>query len=236
METTDTDKNIKNTEDTETPKATKKERVPKILKPIKKTASSLETKTPRIIKIKKKIVAPKSEAGPKSIVGPKLTKIIKDTSTTKNLKTMKDLKSLKEKLHKKKGIQKLIYSIGRRKSSVARISFLPMKSPSDDAFLINKKKIDVYFPTKRTRDILLAPLKLAGYLSKVKIDINVRGGGIYSQAGACRLGIARALQTFDGETRDSLKKSGFLRRDPRVVERKKYGLRKARRRRQFSKR
>lgn len=122
--------------------------------------------------------------------------------------------------------------LGRRKTSVARLHM----TSGDGTVVVNGKPIEQYFTVPRMRQHATEGLKLVGKEGSVNLKINVRGGGISSQSGAVRLAIARALQTDDPQLRDPLKKAGLLTRDPRMVERKKYGLRKARRGTQFSKR
>jgi small subunit ribosomal protein S9 len=123
-------------------------------------------------------------------------------------------------------------SVGRRKTSVARVYLRPGKGKIQ----INDKDFDKYFPTEVLRTIVKEPLKTLGSESSYNIKINVGGGGFRGQAEAIRLGIARALVVISEDNRLPLKKEGLLTRDPRMVERKKYGRRKARRKFQFSKR
>ena len=122
--------------------------------------------------------------------------------------------------------------VGRRKTSVARVILLP----GSGKITINGREAKEYFPVPRMLTAATAGLELTGSAEKFDVKVNVYGGGITGQAGAIRLGIARALQTDNPALRDDLKKAGMLRRDPRMVERKKYGLHKARRGTQFSKR
>jgi len=123
-------------------------------------------------------------------------------------------------------------SVGRRKTSVARVYLRAGKGNIQ----INDKEFDNYFPTEVLRTIVKEPLKAVESESSYDIKINVGGGGFTGQAEAIRLGIARALVVISEDNRLALKKEGLLTRDPRMVERKKYGRRKARRRFQFSKR
>jgi small subunit ribosomal protein S9 len=125
-----------------------------------------------------------------------------------------------------------ISTIGRRKSSVARV-FL---KPGTGTISVNGKTHEEYFGRQTLRMVLCQPLVLLNLTDKFDIKINVAGGGLAGQAGAARLGIARALNIVDTENRPPLKKEGFFTRDAREVERKKYGRHKARRRPQFSKR
>jgi len=124
------------------------------------------------------------------------------------------------------------YGTGRRKSAVARVYLLPGKGN----ITINKRGIDDYFGLETLKLIVRQPLELTGTLSKFDIMVNVYGGGYTGQAGAIRHGISRALLIADGDFRQPLKRAGFLTRDPRMKERKKYGLKGARRAPQFSKR
>ncbi|PSL04909.1 30S ribosomal protein S9 [Cecembia rubra] len=126
----------------------------------------------------------------------------------------------------------IINTIGRRKTSVARIYMKPGKGE----ITVNNRPIEVYFPFDLHQIVVRQPLALVGVDGTYDIKINVDGGGIKGQAEAARMAISRALCEFDIEHRPALKKEGFLTRDPRMVERKKAGRRKARRRFQFSKR
>ncbi len=121
---------------------------------------------------------------------------------------------------------------GRRKTSVARVRLVP----GEGNITINKRSIDEFFGLETLKVIAKQPLTLTGTESKYDVLVNVHGGGTTGQAGAIRHGIARALIVADAELRTALKRAGFLTRDPRMVERKKYGLKKARRAPQFSKR
>jgi small subunit ribosomal protein S9 len=124
------------------------------------------------------------------------------------------------------------YGTGRRKNAVARVRLLP----GDGTITINQKNIDEYFGLETLKLIVRQPLKLTETLTKFNVVAKVVGGGTTGQAGAIRHGISRALLKADGEYRPALKRAGFLTRDPRMTERKKYGLKKARRAPQFSKR
>ena len=125
-----------------------------------------------------------------------------------------------------------VYSTGRRKESIAKVWI----SNGTGNITINKKKIEDYFPDKALRMIINQPLEVAKKSDSVDLKITVLGGGLSGQAGAIKHGLSRALTLIDPNTKDSLKKSGFLTRDSRTVERKKYGRAKARRSFQFSKR
>jgi small subunit ribosomal protein S9 len=124
------------------------------------------------------------------------------------------------------------YGTGRRKTSVARVRLVP----GEGNFVVNGRTIQDYFGRKTLELIVKQPLNLTETLDKYDILIKVAGGGPSGQAGAVRHGISRALLLVDGEYRASLKKAGFLTRDPREKERRKYGLKKARKASQFSKR
>ncbi|MCL2398470.1 MAG: 30S ribosomal protein S9 [Defluviitaleaceae bacterium] len=126
----------------------------------------------------------------------------------------------------------MYYGTGRRKSSVARVYLLP----GDGKITVNKRDIDEYFNFETLKLIIRQPMELTGTLGKFDVKVNVFGGGYTGQAGAIRHGISRALLQADEDFRKSLKKAGFLTRDSRMKERKKYGLKGARRAPQFSKR
>ncbi|NSW91222.1 MAG: 30S ribosomal protein S9 [Firmicutes bacterium] len=124
------------------------------------------------------------------------------------------------------------YGTGRRKKSVARVRLVP----GDGKIFINDRSIDEYFGLETLKVIVKQPLVLTDTLGKFDVLCKVSGGGFTGQAGAVRHGISRALLEADESLRPILKKAGFLTRDPRMKERKKYGLKKARRAPQFSKR
>ena len=124
------------------------------------------------------------------------------------------------------------YGTGRRKTSTARVY---LKSGSGD-ITVNKRPLDQYFGREVARMIVRQPLELVDMKEKFDINVSVSGGGSFGQAGAIRHGITRALMEYDETLRGDLRKAGFVTRDAREVERKKVGLRKARKRPQFSKR
>ena len=124
------------------------------------------------------------------------------------------------------------YGTGRRKSSVARVYLVP----GSGKITINKRDIDEYFGLETLKLIVRQPLEATDTVAKFDVLVNVKGGGFTGQAGAIRHGISRALLEADADYRPVLKKAGFLTRDPRMKERKKYGLKAARRATQFSKR
>ena len=124
------------------------------------------------------------------------------------------------------------YATGRRKTSSARIYL----SSGKGNITVNDKQLDVYFGRKVAQMLVMQPLNLVELLEKLDIRAMVNGGGSFGQAGAIRHGISRALVEYDNELRPQLKKAGYLTRDPRKVERKKFGLKKARKSSQYSKR
>ena len=124
------------------------------------------------------------------------------------------------------------YGTGRRKSSVARVRLVP----GNGEVIINGKKVDAYFGKKTLEMIVRQPLVLTQTESRLDVIARVEGGGVSGQAGAVRLGISRALVKMDAKLRPVLKRAGFMTRDQRMKERKKYGLKAARRAPQFSKR
>jgi small subunit ribosomal protein S9 len=124
------------------------------------------------------------------------------------------------------------YGTGRRKTSTARV-FL---KNGDGAITVNKRPLDQYFGREVARMIVRQPLELVELIEKFDINVTVSGGGSFGQAGAIRHGITRALMEYDESLRPSLRKAGYVTRDAREVERKKVGLRKARKKPQFSKR
>ena len=123
-------------------------------------------------------------------------------------------------------------AVGRRKSAVARVRLVP----GEGKILVNKRDIDDYFGLETLKMTIRQPLNLVNVGGNFDVLVNVRGGGLSGQAGAIRHGISRALCKVNPELREALKKAGFLTRDPRMKERKKYGLIAARRAPQFSKR
>jgi small subunit ribosomal protein S9 len=125
-----------------------------------------------------------------------------------------------------------IQTTGRRKRAVARVRL----TPGDGAYTVNGRQIDDYFPSAVHRQLITEPFRVTETEGNWNVDVTMHGGGPTGQAGAMRLGIARGLLEVDPEFRDSLKKAGFLTRDSRKKESKKYGLKKARKAPQYSKR
>lgn len=128
--------------------------------------------------------------------------------------------------------QNVYYGTGRRKSSTARVYLKPGKG----AILVNNRTLDEYFGRETSRMIVRQPFAAVEMVDKFDVTINVDGGGPNGQAGAIRHGITRALMEYDETLRRTLRKAGYVTRDSRIVERKKYGLHKARKRPQYSKR
>lgn len=126
----------------------------------------------------------------------------------------------------------LIQTTGRRKESVARVRL----RPGNGTITVNGRSFEQYFPSESHRTIVLEPLRVTQTADVYDVDVTVEGGGVSGQAGALRLGIARAIVTLDDDQRVLLKKVGLLTRDPREKERRKYGLKKARKAPQYSKR
>lgn len=127
---------------------------------------------------------------------------------------------------------KRFYGTGRRKTSIARLYITPGKGD----FLVNNRPIEQYFGRETLRMVILQPMETTGNQGKFNVAVNVKGGGLSGQAGAIRHSLSRALLSLNADYRKPLNRSGFLTRDPRKVERKKYGHRKARKRSQYSKR
>ena len=132
-----------------------------------------------------------------------------------------------------KDTQKYFYAAGRRKTSVAQVRLYP---GGKGEVMINQRKLEEYFPLAEMRRIVVSPLSTVEQRKHFDLTVVVSGGGIRGQAEAVRHGVARALLEFDENLRLPLKKEGYLTRDPRAKERKKYGLKRARRAPQFSKR
>ena len=137
-----------------------------------------------------------------------------------------------EKTAQKSG-DKYIETVGRRKTAVARVRITPA---SKNTFEINEKDLETYFPISEMQNLVKQPLMDGEVKDKYKVTAKIVGGGIHSQAEALRHGIARALVEHSGELRKTLKKAGYLKRDPRAKERRKFGLKKARKAPTWSKR
>lgn len=162
-------------------------------------------------------------------LNPQVTK-----QTVKTKKKATTTPSPKAKASKKKASATEIWTAGKRKTAVARIK---LTTKGAGRFLINEKEAGAYFPSLVAQKKLLAPFEVVdGKIAKYDISIQVAGGGKSAQLDSCVHGLSKALLKLNAEFRGSLKKKGFLRRDPRMKERKKYGLRRARKAPQYSKR
>jgi len=130
----------------------------------------------------------------------------------------------------------LTQTTGRRKEAVARVRLRERTEEGAGTITVNSRALEDYFPSPTHRMIIVEPLKVTGFEEKYDVEVTMHGGGITGQAGALRMGIARSIIELDPEQRGSLKKAGFLTRDAREKEAKKYGLKKARKAPQYSKR
>lgn len=133
---------------------------------------------------------------------------------------------------KKENTNKYIYATGKRKSAIARVRI----TPGTGKIIINEKALDEFYSLEALRAIVIKPFSVANTMEKYDVIATVKGGGFSAQAGAVAHGIAKALATTDGDVKIAVKRAGLLTRDSRVKERKKYGLKKARKAPQFSKR
>ena len=170
--------------------------------------------------------------------------MIKNKKTTKRIKEVRKVKKVR-KIAKVKGvlkpkekkealpIEKYYEAVGRRKTAIARVRLF---TKGDKSFLVNEKPLSHYFPSSELQKIVVSPLETMKCLDKFQILTIVKGGGLSSQAEAIRHAISRALTLFNPDFRKRLKKAGFLKRDPRMKERKKFGLKRARRAPQWQKR
>lgn len=151
----------------------------------------------------------------------------------KKEKKPKKLPEIKAEKKPTKTPEHFLEAVGRRKTAVARVRLF---TRGEKIFLINEKPCDIYFPTLELQQITKAPLEKMNCLDRFRILAKVKGGGYHSQAEAVRHGIARGLVFFNPDFKKKLKKAGFLTRDPRMRERKKFGLKRARRAPQWAKR
>lgn len=149
----------------------------------------------------------------------------KPKTQTKEAETKEDLSSTKE-------VKRYVEGIGRRKTSTARVRIFE----GTGNFMVNNRPLDKYFTIKRFVETVLAPLKFLKLVGKFDISVKVLGGGIMGQSEAIRHGLSRALVKYNESFKKLLREAGFLTRDPRMVERKKYGLKKARKSPQWQKR
>jgi len=152
--------------------------------------------------------------------------------TTKKVTRKKKIEKSEKKVTKPEAI-KYFEAVGRRKTAVARVRLF---TQGEKDFLVNKKACNEYFPNLELQQTAGSPLEIMKAFDKFKVEARVRGGGVHAQAEAVRHGIARALVKFNPEFRKRLRRVGFLTRDPRMRERKKFGLKRARRAPQWSKR
>jgi small subunit ribosomal protein S9 len=156
----------------------------------------------------------------------------KKKTTKKKTAAKKKTVALKKKITPKPKKLRYFEAVGRRKTAIARVRLMR----GEKEFLINGKTLEKYFPILELHQKALAPLEKTDCLDKFKVSVKVKGGGLQSQAEATRHGIARALVLFNPDFRNKLKKAGFLTRDSRMRERKKFGLKRARRAPQWQKR
>ena len=175
----------------------------------------------------------------KSVKKPVVKKVVKPAPARNAIiaggeeKKVKDEKKEENKREEEK--EKYFAGIGRRKTAVAQVRLYPSKKDKAD-FVVNEMPSDKYFPTLEQQIIIQQPLKLTKNLDNFSISVKIKGSGPKAQSEAVRHGIARALLVWDSELKKKLKRAGFLKRDPRKVERKKPGLKKARRAPQWKKR
>jgi len=168
----------------------------------------------------KEIKTPKKKRGrPKKV----------QSKEVKAKKTVMEVPTVKPKTKKRT----YLFAVGRRKAAIARVRY---HRKGEGKFIVNNKKVEEYFPTEELRQIAVSPLKNLDHKLTTDITIRVTGGGIKGQAESIRLGIARVLVALDSKYRPQLKRFGYLVRDARVKERKKYGLKRARRAPQWKKR
>ena len=185
-----------------------------------------EKKSKKIKKVKTK---PVKKSVVKEVVKPARNAIVAGGEK----KNVKDEKKKEEKKEEKK--EKYFAGIGRRKTAIAQVRLYSSKKDKAD-FVVNETPFDKYFPTLEQQIIVQQPLKLTKNLDKFNISVKIKGSGPKAQSEAVRHGIARALLVLNSDLKKKLKRAGFLKRDPRKVERKKPGLKKARRAPQWKKR
>lgn len=202
--------------------------------PKKKQEKSTETKITK--KVVKKVVAKESALKKKSVKKSVIKSVAKKKPVEKiTPKKVTNKKSIKKIVAVKPKVEKLkeIWATGKRKTSIARVQFF---SKGKGDIVINKKSVRKYFPLFELEQTVFAPLKLLKQENNFRFRIKVHGGGIRGQAEAVRLGISRALTLYNLDWRQDLKSAGYLRRDARKKERKKPGLKRARRAPQWAKR
>lgn len=169
----------------------------------------------------------------KTTAAPKTTAVVQKKTETAAAKTAPVAKAISGPQAPKKAVQEYFYAAGKRKTAVARVRLYPH---GKGAISVNNKPLQEYFKTLTSAGIISSPLKLTGLSKDFDVSAKVLGGGVSAQADAIRHGIARALLVYNDGLRVTLKKAGFLTRDARIKERKKPGLKRARRAPQFSKR
>jgi len=204
---------------------------PKTAEPSKATESKETTESPKAAESKETTASPKTAASPKASESKETTT---STDTTESTETLTEYTSETAPV-RGKGTSEIApgAGLGRRKEAVARVRLVP----GTGKWLINGRELEHYFPNRVHQQIVNSPFAVLDIEEKFDVHARIHGGGPSGQAGALRLGVARALNGIDLDTnRATLKKSGFLTRDPRAVERKKAGLKKARRAPQYSKR
>ena len=201
---------------------------------VKKDTTEKVKKAP--VKKEAKVAAPKDVKAVKVEKAPKVEKVetVEKVEAPKEVKAAKAPAAPAGKTKKENGVY--FYAVGRRKTSVAQVRLYEDEKATDNDIVINGKKLKDYFPTISLQNNFLTPLKAVGMYGKFRMTVLVRGGGVTGQVEATRLGISRALVIFNAELKKSLKDLGLMTRDAREVERKKAGLKKARKAPQWAKR
>ena len=206
-------------------------------KPAKKTAAKVVAKTTKI-KAEKKAKVEKVKAEKPAKVAPRVEKIVEKEIIAPVVEVAEKIEKIEkiEKVEKVEKLGKYFYAVGRRKTSVAQVRIFENEKATDADLIVNGKKLKEYFPAASMQNNLFSPLKAVGMMGKVRMTAIVRGGGVTGQIEAVRLGIARALVKYNETWKKSLKDLGLMTRDSREVERKKAGLKKARKAPQWAKR
>ncbi|NTW27164.1 MAG: 30S ribosomal protein S9 [Candidatus Moranbacteria bacterium] len=189
-------------------------------------------KTEKVAKPKAaKVVKPKAE---KVVKAAKVAKVVKTAAPAEAKEATVKVEKVAKVTKKESGVY--FYAVGRRKTSVAQVRLYADEKATENELVINDKKLKDYFPTVSLQNNMLTPFKAVGLHNKFRMTVLVRGGGVTGQVEAVRLGIARALVVFNPELKKTLKDLGLMTRDAREVERKKAGLKKARKAPQWAKR
>ena len=199
---------------------------------IKKKKIKKEESAPAKTVVDKK--KPAKKKAPVKAVGK--VKETKKAEAVKEIKEIKEAKEIVETKEKKKISGKYFCAVGRRKTSIAQVRIYPDEKAGDNDYIVNNKKAKEYFPGISLQNAIFGPFKAVGLNGKFKFSVLVKGGGFMGQSEATKLGVARALVKYDETLRKALKDLGFLTRDARKVERKKPGLKKARKSPQWAKR